>query len=188
VILVVDNFDSFVHNLARMVVELGRKVRVVRNDAPSIEAILEGSPEAILISPGPCDPARAGISLAVVRELGGRIPVLGICLGHQVIGEAYGGRVVKGEPVHGRADAIHHDQKGIFRGIPSPFHAARYHSLVVSHEGLPPELGVAARTDDGAIMALRHGRHPVTGLQFHPESVLTECGYALLENFLAEIG
>lgn len=186
-ILVIDNVDSFVHNLARMVVELGREVRVVRNDA-TLDALLDPIPEAFVISPGPCAPASAGVSLALVRELGGRVPVLGVCLGHQVIGEAYGGCIAKGEPTHGRADAIHHDGRGIFRRVPSPFLAARYHSLVVSARGLPPDLEVAARTEDGTIMALRHRSHPVTGVQFHPESVLTEWGYALLENFLSDIG
>jgi anthranilate synthase/aminodeoxychorismate synthase-like glutamine amidotransferase len=185
-ILLIDNYDSFVYNLARYLEEIGRKAVVVRNDAIDIAGIRRMSPAAIVISPGPCDPPRAGISLRVLRELGGEIPMLGVCLGHQALGEAYGGTVVRGEPVHGRAADVHHDGRGIFRGIPSPFRAGRYHSLVVSPEGLPASIEVAARLEDGTIMALRHREFPLVGVQFHPESVLTEHGHALLRNFLEE--
>jgi len=183
-LLLIDNFDSFVYNLARYLEELDRETLVVRNDAVDVPAIRSLAPEAIVLSPGPCDPPKAGVCLAAVRELGTEIPILGVCLGHQVIGEAYGGRVVRGNPVHGRASAIHHDGSGIFQGLPSPFSAARYHSLVVSEQGLPDSLEVTARLEDGTIMALQHRRHPVTGVQFHPESVLTEHGHKLLRNFL----
>jgi anthranilate synthase/aminodeoxychorismate synthase-like glutamine amidotransferase len=185
-ILLIDNYDSFVYNLARYLEEIGRDTVVIRNDATDIEGIRRMAPEAIVISPGPCDPSRAGISLSVLRELGGEIPMLGVCLGHQALGAAYGGEVIRGEPVHGRAAEVHHDGRGIFRGIPSPFRAGRYHSLVVSPRDLPDSLEVAARLRDGTIMALRHRELPLVGVQFHPESVLTEHGHALLRNFLAE--
>jgi len=185
-ILLIDNYDSFVYNLARYFEEIGRETVVVRNDAIDLEGIRRMAPEAIAISPGPCDPTRAGISLSVLRELGPEIPMLGVCLGHQALGAAYGGSVVRGEPVHGRAAEVHHDGRGIFRGIPSPFRAGRYHSLVVSPEALPGSLEVAARLRDGTIMALHHRELPLVGVQFHPESVLTEHGHALLRNFLSD--
>jgi anthranilate synthase component 2 len=184
-ILLIDNFDSFVYNLARYFEELERETRVYRNDALTIGELRTLAPEAIVLSPGPCDPERAGISIAVVRELGDEIPILGICLGHQAIGAAFGARVVRGIPCHGRTSEIHHDGQGIFRGIPSPFNAARYHSLAVSAADLPPALEVQATTRDGAIMAVRHRRRTIVGLQFHPESILTEHGHELLANFLA---
>ncbi len=183
-LLLIDNFDSFVYNLARYLEELGRETRVVRNDAIDVQGIRALAPEAIVLSPGPCDPPKAGVSLQVVRDIGGEIPILGVCLGHQVIGAAHGGEVIRGKPVHGRAARIHHDGRGIFQGIPSPFLAARYHSLVVSEHGLPDSLEVTARLEDGTIMALRHRELPMVGVQFHPESVLTEHGHRLLENFL----
>jgi para-aminobenzoate synthetase component 2 len=183
-ILLVDNFDSFVYNLARYLEEIGNETLVVRNDQIDIAGIRALNPEAIVISPGPCAPPKAGISMDVVRELGAEVPILGVCLGHQVIGAAYGGQVVRGEPVHGRASPIHHDGRGIFQGMPAPFQAGRYHSLVVARAGLPAKLEVAAALADGTIMALRHACHPVVGIQFHPESVLTEHGHALLRNFL----
>jgi anthranilate synthase/aminodeoxychorismate synthase-like glutamine amidotransferase len=183
-LLLIDNFDSFVYNLARYLEELGRETLVVRNNAIDIDRIRALAPEAIVISPGPRDPPRAGISMEVVRELAAEIPILGVCLGHQAIGAALGASVVRGDPVHGRTGMVHHDGTGIFHGIPSPFRAARYHSLVVSPAGLPPCLEVAARLEDGTIMALRHREHPVVGVQFHPESVLTQHGHRLLENFL----
>jgi len=184
-LLLIDNFDSFVYNLSRYCQELGQETMVVRSNAITVEAIRALAPEAIIISPGPCAPPQAGISLEVVRRLGADIPILGVCLGHQVIGAACGGLVLRGEPVHGRASSIHHDGRGVFAGIPSPFTAARYHSLVVSPRGLPPCLEVAATLEDGTIMALRHRKFPVAGVQFHPESVLTEHGHRLLGNFLA---
>jgi len=184
-LLLIDNFDSFVYNLARYFEELGRETLVVRNDAIDVDRIRVLRPEAIVISPGPCDPEKAGVSITVVRELGPDVPILGVCLGHQAIGAAYGGRVVRGEPVHGRASPIYHDGLGVFDGVPSPFEAARYHSLVVAEDGLPGELAVTARLEDGTIMGLRHRTHPVVGLQFHPESILTDHGHRLLANFLS---
>jgi len=182
-ILLIDNYDSFVHNLARYVGELGRERRVVRNDAITIDGILAAGPEAIIISPGPCTPNEAGISLDVVRRLGARTPLLGVCLGHQCIGQVYGGTVRRAErPVHGKTSLIHHDGKRLFEGLPNPLEAARYHSLIVE---LPEdgELEVTATSESGEIMALAHRRHPVFGVQFHPESVLTGHGHAQLANF-----
>ena len=184
-ILLIDNFDSFVYNLSRYLEELERETMVVRNDAITIREVRELAPEAIVISPGPCDPQAAGISLEIIRQLSPRTPTLGVCLGHQAIGEAFGGRVVRGTPVHGRSDTIHHDGRGIFEGLPSPFEAARYHSLIVAREELPDTLEVTATLDDGTIMGLRHRAFPIVGIQFHPESVLTEFGHLLLANFLA---
>jgi anthranilate synthase/aminodeoxychorismate synthase-like glutamine amidotransferase len=188
-ILLIDNYDSFVHNLARYLEELGRPTRVVRNRDITPEEVLRLKPRAVVISPGPCDPERAGVSVPLVRAVNGRLPVLGICLGHQAIAAALGGRVVRGtEPVHGMSSPIHHDGKAVFAGIPNPFRAGRYHSLVVSETSLPPELIVSATTPDGrggrVVMALRHRQAPTVGLQFHPESVLTEHGHRLLSNFL----
>ena len=183
-ILLIDNFDSFVYNLARMFEELGRQTQVIRNNAIDVEGILALEPEAVVISPGPCDPPAAGISLDVVRRLGSRIPTLGVCLGHQTIAAAYGGEVARGDPVHGRATWIHHDGREVFREVPNPFRAARYHSLVVSPNGLPAQLKITAWSDDGVVMALQHAEHPVCGIQFHPESILTEWGRRILSNFL----
>lgn len=183
-ILLIDNFDSFVYNLARYFQELGNQTLVKRNDAVSTTEIRRLAPEAIVISPGPCDPPRAGVSLEVVRELGAEFPILGICLGHQVIGAAYGGTLARAVPCHGRTSEIHHHGEGIFRSIPSPLTAARYHSLVVSASGLPSELAVCARTGDDLVMGLSHREHLVVGVQFHPESVLTQHGHQILANFL----
>lgn len=185
-ILIIDNYDSFVHNIARYVRELGAECRVVRNDEVSAEAVATLVPARLIISPGPCTPDRAGISVDVVRRLRGACPVLGICLGHQCIAEAYGARVVRAaEPMHGKVSAIHHDGSGLFAGLPSPFRATRYHSLVVEEGSVPPALRVTARAGDGEIMALQHAEWPVYGLQFHPESVLSEHGYRLIHQFLA---
>ena len=183
-VLLIDNFDSFVYNLARYFEEIGRETVVFRNNAIDVDGIRALRPEAIVISPGPCDPPKAGISMQVVRGLAGEIPILGVCLGHQAIGAALGGEVVRGSPVHGRAGLIHHDGRGIFHSIPNPFRAGRYHSLVIASRGLPESLEVAARLEDGTVMALRHRELPVVGIQFHPESVLTEHGHDLLRNFL----
>jgi anthranilate synthase/aminodeoxychorismate synthase-like glutamine amidotransferase len=184
-ILLIDNYDSFVYNLARYFQELGREVQVCRNDTLAIPGIEALRPEAIVISPGPCDPQKAGISLDVVRQLGGRFPLLGVCLGHQCIGEAYGGRVIRApEPMHGRTSEVFHNGKGVFRNLPSPFSATRYHSLIVASEGLPEVLEVTARTEDGLIMGLQHRERLVVGLQFHPEAILTEHGHEVLRNFL----
>jgi len=184
-ILLIDNYDSFVYNLAHYFQELGREVRVCRNDAVAIEEIERLRPEAIVISPGPCDPRKAGISLDVVRQLGGRFPLLGVCLGHQCIGEAYGGRVIRApEPMHGRTSAVFHNGKGVFQNLLSPFTATRYHSLIVASEGLPEVLEVTARTEDGLVMGVQHREKLVVGVQFHPEAILTEHGHEILRNFL----
>ncbi len=182
-ILLIDNYDSFVHNLARYVGELGRDRRVVRNDAITIDEISAAGPQAIIISPGPCTPNEAGISLDVVRHLGARAPILGVCLGHQCVGQVYGGEVKRAQrPVHGSTSLIHHNGESLFEGLPNPLRAARYHSLIVE---LPDdsELDVTATSENGEIMAVAHRRHPVFGVQFHPESVLTEHGHAQLANF-----
>ena len=180
-ILIIDNYDSFVHNIARYFVELGQEVNLRRNDEVS-DADLKA--EAIVISPGPCTPQEAGASLDIVQKFSGRIPILGICLGHQVIGEVFGGRVVRAQhPMHGDSSEIDHSGEGLFAGIPQKFSAGRYHSLIVEQLE-KTDLDVTARSGDGAIMALQHKSHPTFGVQFHPESILTEHGYDLLRNFL----
>jgi anthranilate synthase/aminodeoxychorismate synthase-like glutamine amidotransferase len=185
VVLLIDNYDSFVHNLARYVRELGRPTTVVRNDALTVEDAAAMGPSHIIVSPGPGTPDDAGVSLALIARLGGTVPILGVCLGHQAIGQAYGGRVVRARrPMHGKTSAIHHDGTGVFRGLPQPLRATRYHSLVVTPEGLPGDLVVTARSGEGEIMGLRHRRDPVVGVQFHPEAVLTEHGHDLLAAFL----
>jgi anthranilate synthase component 2 len=185
VVLLIDNYDSFVHNLARYVRELGRPTTVVRNDALTVAAAAALGPSHVIVSPGPGTPDDAGVSLALIARLGATVPILGVCLGHQAIGQAYGGRVVRARrPMHGKTSAIDHDGEGIFRGLPQPLRATRYHSLVVTPEGLPDDLVVTARSEEGEIMGLRHRRHPVVGVQFHPEAVLTEHGHDLLAAFL----
>ncbi len=184
-ILLIDNYDSFVYNLARYVRELGEQPVVRRHDATTPQEIEALRPTHIIISPGPCTPGEAGISTEVVRRFGPRTPILGVCLGHQCIGAAYGAGIVRaGRPLHGKASRIHHDGNGLFADLPNPFRAARYHSLVISRSGLPAELRVTASAEDGEIMAVEHAHHPVIGVQFHPESVLTEYGYVLLDRFL----
>jgi len=187
VIVLIDNHDSFVHNLARYVRELGATTTVVRSDAVTVADVAAMDPTHLIVSPGPGGPADAGVSLDVIRTLGPRIPVLGVCLGHQCIGEAFGGRVVRAvRPLHGIATPIAHDGSGVFAGLPDPLLATRYHSLVVAPDGLPPELVVTARSEEGEIMGLRHRDHPVTGVQFHPESVLTAQGHDMLRTFMAQ--
>jgi para-aminobenzoate synthetase component II len=189
VIVVVDNRDSFVHTLARYARELGHDTVVVRCDAVSVDDVAALGPSHIVLSPGPCTPDEAGVSVDLVRELGPSVPVLGVCLGHQCVGRAYGGTVARAlRPMHGRASPISHDGEGLFAGLPDPLVAGRYHSLVVSPDGLPGDLVVTARSAEGEIMGLRHRRHPVAGVQFHPESVLTEHGHALLGAFLGRPG
>ncbi len=189
VILLVDNYDSFVHNLARYVERLGHETRVVRNDGIDAAGVWDLRPAAVLLSPGPCAPVQAGCSLEIVRELTGRLPILGVCLGHQAIAEALGGRVVRArEPMHGRASPVFHDGMGPFAGLPNPFDACRYHSLAVEEASLPESLRVTARTADGVVMALQHRTHLTVGWQFHPESILTEHGYRLLAGFLRQAG
>ena len=185
-ILLIDNYDSFVHNLARYVRELGWEAIVRRNDAVTLGEIEALAPSHIIISPGPCTPAEAGISTELVRRFGESTPILGVCLGHQCIGAAYGGDIVRaGQPVHGKTSVVVHDGSGIFAGIPSPLRVARYHSLVIARPSLPGPLRVLATSrDDGEIMAVEHREHPVVGVQFHPESAATEYGYAMLDRFL----
>ena len=188
-ILLIDNYDSFVFNLARYFARLGQTTRVVRNDQIDASGTREMRPDAIVISPGPCAPQQAGGSLGIVRELHREIPMLGVCLGHQVIAEALGGRIVRAvEPVHGRTSEIFHDGEGLFAGLPSPMLGSRYHSLVVEERSLPDCVAVSARTTDGTIMAFHHRELPVFGLQFHPEAILTEHGYPLLRAFLSRAG
>ncbi len=189
-LLMIDNYDSFTFNLVQYLQALGAEVEVVRNDALSVAQVAALRPERIVISPGPCTPNEAGVSLDIVRELGARVPILGVCLGHQAIGQAYGGAVVRaGRIMHGKTSAIRHQGRGVFAGLPDGYEATRYHSLVVDKATLPGCLEVTAWTEneDGSVeevMGLRHREHPVEGVQFHPESILTEHGHALLKNFL----
>jgi anthranilate synthase/aminodeoxychorismate synthase-like glutamine amidotransferase len=185
VILVIDNYDSFVYNLSRYLREMGCETRVARNDALLLEDVAKIAPQAIVISPGPCTPSQAGISVELVRAFSDRIPILGVCLGHQAIGQALGAEVARSpKPVHGMRCRVHHDGTGLFAGLPSPLWAGRYHSLCVVEQSLPQDLRVTARSDDGVVMALAHASRPLFGVQFHPESVMTEHGHALLSNFL----
>jgi anthranilate synthase/aminodeoxychorismate synthase-like glutamine amidotransferase len=184
-ILVIDNYDSFTYNIVQYLGELGAKIDVVRNDEITVDQIIEKSPSHILISPGPCSPKEAGISVDVIQQLAGKIPILGVCLGHQSIGYAFGGEVVRAKNLmHGKTSMISHDGLGVFKGLPNPFKATRYHSLVVKKETLPLELIITAESEDGEIMGLRHQSLAVEGVQFHPESILTESGKALLLNFI----
>ena len=185
-VCVIDNYDSFTYNLVQYLGELGASVRVVRNDAASVGEVDALRPERIVISPGPGRPEDAGITMAVIRDLGRKTPIFGVCLGHQAIGAVFGGSVVRANvPMHGKTSTIEHDSRGVFSGIAEPFVASRYHSLVVSESGLPAELEVTARTrDDKVIMGLRHREWPVHGVQFHPESILTGEGHRILRNFL----
>ena len=193
-ILVIDNYDSFTYNLVQYLGELtggagGAELRVARNDQITVAAAEALDPRAVVISPGPGTPRQAGVSGPLIRALAGRRPILGVCLGHQAIGEVFGGAVIRGPvPVHGKTSLIHHDGRGVFAGLPSPFEATRYHSLIVRREDLPPVLEVSAWTDDGLIMGLRHREAEVHGVQFHPESILTAVGKALLANFLRRAG
>ncbi|SHE52887.1 anthranilate synthase component 2 [Desulfofundulus australicus DSM 11792] len=184
-IIMIDNYDSFVYNLVQYLQELGQEVLVFRNDQVTLEKMEDLSPSHIIISPGPCTPDEAGISLAVIKHFAGIVPILGVCLGHQAIGQAFGGRVVRaGRPMHGKTSLVYHDGSGIYRGLPNPFSAARYHSLLVERETLPDCLAITARTAQGEIMGLRHRDYPVEGVQFHPESILTPVGKNLLKNFI----
>jgi anthranilate synthase/aminodeoxychorismate synthase-like glutamine amidotransferase len=185
-ILLIDNYDSFVHNLARYVRELGWDAEVRRNDAVTLDEVEQLQPSHIIISPGPCTPAEAGISTELVRRCGPSTPILGVCLGHQCIGAAYGGDIVRAaHPIHGKTSVVTHDGSSIFAGLPSPLRVARYHSLVIARGSLPPALRVVASArDDGEIMAVEHREHPVVGVQFHPESAASEYGYAMLDRFL----
>jgi anthranilate synthase component 2 len=184
-LLMIDNYDSFTYNLVQYLGELGADVKVVRNDEVALDEVERMRPELIVISPGPCSPNEAGISLGLIERLGGAVPILGVCLGHQAIGQAYGGKVVHAKRLmHGKTSPIHHAGQGVFAGLPSPFTATRYHSLAVERASLPDCLEVTAWTDDGEIMGLRHSGLAVEGVQFHPEAILTEHGHAMLKNFL----
>jgi anthranilate synthase component II len=186
-ILMIDNYDSFTYNLVQYLGELGADVRVYRNDQITVAEIQRLAPTKIVISPGPCTPTEAGISCDVIREFGGRVPLLGVCLGHQCIGEVFGGEIVRAPALfHGKTSMIYHDGKTIFRGLPHPFGATRYHSLVIRRETLPDCLELSAETDDGVIMGVRHRELLVEGVQFHPESILTREGKQLLANFLSQ--
>ena len=185
-ILLLDNYDSFTYNLAQYLGELGCQVEVHRNDRISVEQIAQRKPERIVISPGPCTPQEAGISVEMVQKLAGKIPILGVCLGHQAIGAAFGGKIVRAPKLfHGKTSQIRHDGSGVFRGLPNPFTATRYHSLIVERKSLPAQLQVTAETDDDIIMGMQHREYPLMGVQFHPESVLTDSGKQLLKNFLS---
>ena len=187
-LLMIDNYDSFTFNVVQYLAELGADVRVVRNDEISVADIEALKPERIVISPGPCTPNEAGISLDVIRAYAGRLPILGICLGHQSIGQAFGGKVVQHhEIVHGKMGAVHHKNGGVFNGLPSPFNATRYHSLVVDQNSIPECLEVTAWLEDGTVMGLRHKTLPIEGVQFHPESIASEHGHALLKNFVDQV-
>lgn len=188
-ILLIDNYDSFVYNLARYFGELGCETSVVRNDHAAVEEIQAIRPTAIVISPGPCTPHEAGISVALIRELGEQVPILGVCLGHQAIGAAFGASIIRApEPVHGRTSQVRHDGNRLFNNLPNPLRATRYHSLIIDDATLPSELRVTARSEDGIPMAIEHQSWPLFGVQFHPESVLTDSGHRLLANFLELAG
>ena len=186
-LLMIDNYDSFTWNLVQYLGELGADVHVHRNDALTLEQVEAWHPEKIVVSPGPCTPNEAGISVPLIQRFAGRVPILGVCLGHQAIGQAFGGRVVHAKTLmHGKVSAIHHQGKGVFAGLPTPYNATRYHSLAIERASCPPELEVTAWTEDGEIMGVRHRSLRVEGVQFHPESILTEHGHELLRNFLHE--
>mgnify|MGYP003624356985 FL=1 len=184
-LLMIDNYDSFTYNLVQYFGELGAKVKVFRNDEITLEQIASMQPAQLVISPGPCSPAEAGISVPAIREFAGKLPILGVCLGHQSIGAAFGGRIVHAQRLmHGKTSPVHHLDKGVFRGLPNPLICTRYHSLAIERESLPDCLEVTAWTDDGEIMGVRHKTLDIEGVQFHPESILTERGHDLLRNFL----
>ncbi|GGK33448.1 glutamine amidotransferase [Caldalkalibacillus thermarum] len=184
-IVMIDNYDSFTYNLVQYLGELGEELHVYRNDAIDIQGIERLNPDYIMISPGPCTPNEAGISLDVIRHFAGKIPIFGVCLGHQSIAQVFGGKVIRAERVmHGKTSLIYHDGKTVFHQVPSPFEATRYHSLIVDKESLPSELEVSAWTEEGEIMAIRHKHLPIEGVQFHPESIMTQHGKKLLQNFI----
>jgi anthranilate synthase component II len=186
-VFVLDNYDSFTFNLVQLLGRIGADVTVARNDEVSVADVRDRQPDAIVISPGPSRPEKAGISVELVRALGPSVPLLGVCLGHQAIAVAYGASVIRVPPVHGKASAIHHAREGSFAALPSPISAARYHSLAVDRDSLPADLEVTAWSEDGVVMGIRHRSHPVEGFQFHPESILTDDGEALLTAFLARV-
>jgi anthranilate synthase component 2 len=184
-LLVIDNYDSFTYNLVQYFGELGEDVQVFRNDDITLEGVERLNPARIVVSPGPCTPNEAGISVPAIKHFAGKVPILGVCLGHQSIGQAFGGKIVHAKQLmHGKTSAIHHHSSSVFRGLPADFQATRYHSLVIERESLPDCLEITAWTDDGEIMGVRHKTLPIEGVQFHPESILTEHGHAMLKNFL----
>ncbi len=186
-LFMIDNYDSFTYNLVQYFGELGEDVRVFRNDQITVAEIEQQKPDHIVISPGPCTPNEAGVSVETIRQLGGKIPILGVCLGHQSIGAAYGGKIVRAKQLmHGKTSMIHHKNVGVFHGLPDPFEATRYHSLVIERESIPDVLEITAWTDDGEIMGVRHKSLAVEGVQFHPESILTQYGHEMLANFLKQ--
>ncbi|WP_145142628.1 aminodeoxychorismate/anthranilate synthase component II [Paenibacillus sp. Y412MC10] len=186
-ILVIDNYDSFTYNLVQYLGELGQEVKVYRNDEITVSGIEELAPDHILISPGPCTPNEAGISLETIEYFKGKIPIFGVCLGHQAIGQAFGGNVIRAERLmHGKTSPIHHHGTSVFEGLPSPFTATRYHSLLVERDSLPDCLEITAETEEGEIMGLRHKEYPIEGVQFHPESIITDYGHQILRNFLKQ--
>jgi anthranilate synthase component 2 len=184
-LLMIDNYDSFTYNLVQYFGELGEEVRVFRNDAITLKEIAAMQPDRLVVSPGPCSPKEAGISVEAIRSFAGKLPILGVCLGHQSIGYAFGGEIVHAQqPMHGKISPIKHANRGVFDGLPNPFNATRYHSLSIRRDTLPDCLEVTAWTEDGEIMGVRHREHPIQGVQFHPESIMTEHGHAMLKNFL----
>jgi len=186
-LLMIDNYDSFTYNLVQYFGELGEEVTVFRNDEIDLAGVAAQKPDHIVISPGPCTPTEAGVSVPVIKEFAGKVPILGVCLGHQSIGQAFGGKIIHAKQVmHGKTSQIHHADKGVFHGLPNPFQATRYHSLVIERESIPDCLEITAWTEDGEIMGVRHKTLAVEGVQFHPESILTEHGHKMLENFLKE--
>jgi anthranilate synthase/aminodeoxychorismate synthase-like glutamine amidotransferase len=188
-IVMIDNYDSFTYNLVQYLGEMGEELRVFRNDAVTVDEVAAMAPDRLIISPGPCTPNEAGISVPLIREMAGRAPILGVCLGHQSVGQAFGGEIVRaGRLMHGKTSRVHHRGQGVFRDLPNPFDATRYHSLVIRRETIPDCLEITAETDIGEIMGVRHRDLPVEGVQFHPESVLTVCGKELLRNFVTREG
>ncbi len=188
-LLMIDNYDSFTYNLVQYFGELGQTVEVYRNDEITLDEIAAKNPEFLVLSPGPCTPNEAGISLAAIARFAGKLPILGVCLGHQSIGQAFGGQIVHAKQLmHGKVSPVHHTNAGVFHGLPNPVTCTRYHSLVIARETLPECLEITAWTDDGEIMGVRHKTLPIEGVQFHPESILTESGHAMLANFLREFG
>ncbi len=186
-LLMIDNYDSFTYNLVQYFGELGQEVKVIRNDAITVDEIGQMKPDYLVISPGPCAPAQAGVSLAAIKEYAGKIPLLGVCLGHQAIGEAFGGKIIHAQQLmHGKTSPVFHKDVGVFRGLPNPITCTRYHSLAIERASLPNCLEITAETEDGEIMGVRHKTLPVEGVQFHPESILTEHGHQMLDNFLKE--
>ncbi|MCE5314690.1 MAG: aminodeoxychorismate/anthranilate synthase component II [Armatimonadota bacterium] len=184
-ILIIDNYDSFTYNLVQYIGEMGQQLKVFRNDKIALEEIEEIRPDKIVLSPGPCTPNEAGISLSVIERFAGRIPILGVCLGHQSVGQAFGGEIVRAQkPMHGKTSLIHHDGQGVFKDMPNPLEATRYHSLIIRRETIPDCLQITAETDRHEIMGVRHKDYPIEGVQFHPESILTQDGKKLLANFV----